>query len=219
MEHSETEWSLSGQHTSHTDLSLTEDGKKRMQATGVHLIGQDRLIVPDHIEKVYVSPRLRARQTLDLLFESHKDEVKNIPIEVTENIREWEYGDYEGMKTADIKALRKSRGLDKDSDWSIWRDGCENGEMPDQVAARLDKLIDEIVSIQRKAIEENRHSEILIIAHGHILRCLTLRWVKREINENPSFILEAGGVGVLSYEHRNCDEPAICLGGAFTVPH
>lgn len=190
-----------------------------MHATGVHLIGDDRLIVPEHIEKVFVSPRLRARQTLDLLFESHQEEVKNIPIEVTEDIREWEYGDYEGMKTADIRALRKSRGLDKDQPWSIWRDGCENGEMPDQVAARLDKLIDEIVSIQRKAIEEERHSEILIVAHGHILRCLTLRWVKREINENPSLILEAGGVGVLSYEHRNCDEPAICLGGAFTVPH
>lgn len=219
VRHGETEWSKSGQYTSITDLPLTENGRKRMLSTGKALIGEDRLIHPSHIEKVYVSPRLRAKETLDIMFSTHKEETKNIPVKETDNIQEWKYGDYEGMKTADIRKLRKERGLDKDQEWSIWRDGCENGEMPDQVAARLDQLVDEIVSIQRKAMEENRHSEILIIAHGHILRCLTLRWVKRPICENPSFILEAGGVGVLSYEHHNWQEPAICLGGGFTIPN
>jgi broad specificity phosphatase PhoE len=90
--------------------------------------------------------------------------------------------------------------------------------MPNQVAERLDRLISKIKQIQSKAVKENRTSEILIVAHGHILRCLVMRWVNREIAANPSFILEAGGVGVLSYEHHNCDEPAICLGGAFVVP-
>lgn len=190
-----------------------------MKSTGVHLIGEDRLIVPEQIEKIFLSPRTRAQQTLDLLLESHKERTKDIPVKVTEDIREWEYGDYEGMVTKDIRALRKSRGLDQDHNWSIWTDGCENGEMPQDIQKRLDKLIEEIVSVHRIAVEEERHSDVLVVAHGHILRCLVLRWINRDINENPALILEAGGVGVLSYEHRNCDEPAVSLGGAFTVPH
>uniref|UniRef100_A0A060T7Q2 ARAD1B21604p n=1 Tax=Blastobotrys adeninivorans TaxID=409370 RepID=A0A060T7Q2_BLAAD len=218
VRHGETEWSLSGQHTSRTELPLTEDGARRVRATGQALVGPDRLIVPTSLEKVFVSPRKRAHQTLDLLFESHLGALEGIPVEETQDIREWEYGDYEGMLTKDIRALRKSRGLDKDTEWSIWRDGCENGESPEEVKERVDRLIDRIVEIHRKAVEENRASDVVVIGHGHILRCLTLRWVNRPIDVNPSLILEAGGVGVLSYEHHNCDERAICLGGAFVVP-
>jgi broad specificity phosphatase PhoE len=209
---------LSGKHTSTTDLELTENGVSRMKATGRALVGEDRLIVPDNIEKIFVSPRTRAQQTLNLLMHDHKECFAKTGVEITDDIREWDYGDYEGMKTADINALRKSRGLDKHQDWSIWRDGCEGGESPAEVTKRLDNLIDRIIGIHSKAIKDNRQSDVLVVAHGHILRAFVLRWVKRSIDVNPNFILEAGGVGVLSYEHHNCAEPAILLGGAFQVP-
>ncbi|ANB13016.1 Shb17p [Sugiyamaella lignohabitans] len=215
---SETEWSKSGQHTSFTDLDLTENGVKRMIATGKALVGPDRMIVPEFIEKIFVSPRKRAHHTLELLMQDHKGELAKLDVETTDDAREWDYGDYEGMKTADIRALRKSRGLDKDHDWSIWRDGCEGGESPADITERLDRLIAKIVEIHRKAIKERRCSEVIVVAHGHILRSFVLRWLKRPIEDNPSLILEAGGVGVLSYEHNSCEEPAIFLGGAFHVP-
>ncbi|CAN6611143.1 sedoheptulose 1,7-bisphosphatase [Trichomonascus vanleenenianus] len=218
MRHGETEWSKSGQYTSRTDLPLTENGRKLVAATGQAMVGDNRLIHPDHLEKIFVSPRLRAHQTLDILFQDHKEELAKIPVEVAEDVREWEYGDYEGMITKDIRELRKSRGLDTERPWQIWRDGCENGESPEQITERLDRLIDKIVAIHHKAVVENRYSEVLVVAHGHSLRAFVLRWVNRKVEENPSIILEAGGVGVLSYEHHNCDERALCLGGGFIIP-
>lgn len=190
-----------------------------MISTGHALVGKDRLIVPSQIDHIFVSPRTRAKRTLELLFQDHPEDIKNIPCDITEDIREWDYGEYEGKKTAEIRALRKAKGLDQDHPWSIWEDGCEGGEMPQQVQERIDRLIDRIQAIHQKALDENRPSDVLVFGHGHILRCFVLRWVKRPITVNPSFILEAGGVGVLSYEHYNCSEPAISLGGAFAVPH
>lgn len=113
--------------------------------------------------------------------------------------------------------MREAKGLDKDSPWSIWTKGCEGGESPEQVEVRIDRLIDEIMTEHRLAIKENRICDTMVVAHGHILRCFTLRWLKRKLSEPLPLILEAGGTGVLSYEHHNCDEPALNLGGAFMV--
>lgn len=76
-------------------------------------------------------------------------------------------------------------------------------------------MISEIQEAHRAAIKAKSRCDTVIVAHGHILRCFTLRWLKREISEPLALILEAGGTGVLSYEHNNCDEPALSLGGAF----
>lgn len=122
------------------------------------------------------------------------------------------------MVTKDIKKLRESHGLN--TDWSIWSDGCEGGESPTQIQERLDILVNDIKDYHRKAIADHGEetSDVLVVAHGHILRAFVLRWINRHIEENPSMILEAGGVGVLSYEHHSVEEPAICIGGAFIVP-
>lgn len=225
VRHGQTEWSKSGQHTSRTDLELTPFGVKQMRSTGKSLIGTSsrNMINPHNITHIFVSPRLRARQTVELLLEDVDDSIKSkIPVEVTEDIREWEYGDYEGLKTHEIIELRRSRGLDqhlpKGETWNIWRDGCEGGEINTEVKQRLDRFIENIQDIHRRAIEDNITSDIIVVAHGHILRCLVARWVQRELNTNPQLMLDAGGVGVLSYQHHNVDEPAIYLAGAFTVP-
>ncbi|KAK9353894.1 histidine phosphatase superfamily [Lipomyces doorenjongii] len=214
--HGETEWSLSGQHTSFTDLPLTPNGERRVSATGRAMVGKDRLIDPRHLLKVYISPRHRARRTFDLLV--GEDKCGTDRVVVDDRVQEWNYGDYEGLLTSQIRTLRKERGLDRDGKvWNIWHDGCENGESPEQITNRLDDIIAEIHDLQRTH-QKSPRKDILVVAHGHILRAFAMRWVKKNINENPALLLEAGAIGVLSYEHNNIDEPAILLGGAFIVP-
>ncbi|KAL2758352.1 hypothetical protein ACRALDRAFT_2040560 [Sodiomyces alcalophilus JCM 7366] len=218
IRHGETEWSLNGRHTGSTDIPLTANGEKRVKTTGNALVGKDRLIVPSKLEHIYVSPRKRAQRTLELLnldtkghlpWEPHgKTETPGIPcsasVEVTEDIREWDYGDYEGITSPEIRRIRKEQGLGEG--WDIWRDGCPGGEYPTDIAERLDRLIDDIRDRWHRPAMENRrkdghpsgpNGDVLIVAHGHILRALALRWTRKELHDGPAFLLEAGGVGTL----------------------
>ncbi|KAH7029414.1 histidine phosphatase superfamily [Microdochium trichocladiopsis] len=263
VRHGETEWSLSGQHTGSTDIPLTENGEKRIRATGKALVGHNRLIVPAQLAHIYVSPRKRAQHTLELLnlqldepypWQLHSSNTKkedqqqqtasgaegnggdgdgddggsrscSARVEVTEDIREWDYGEYEGITSAEIRDRREKAGLGRD--WDIWADGCPGGESPEDVTARVDRLIADIrsrfhapcIGKPRSGAtgSETQQGDVLIVAHGHILRAFAMRWVKQGLRGGPLFLMEAGGVGTLSYEHKNIDEPAILLGGAFIV--
>lgn len=221
VRHGQTEWSKSGQYTSITDLDLTPFGVTQMRNTGKHLIGTSsfQIVKPETIKLVLTSPRARAKQTVELLLENVDDLTRSrIPVEENNNLREWEYGDYEGLLTSQILELRKLRGLDIGSEWNIWEYGCEGGEDYLQVTERVDKAIARIREVHAKAFAENEACDVLVVGHGHILRCFAARWVGREINVNPQFMLDAGGVGVLSYQHHNIEEPALFLAGAFAVP-
>ncbi|GEQ69293.1 hypothetical protein JCM33374_g2964 [Metschnikowia sp. JCM 33374] len=222
VRHGQTEWSKSGQHTSITDLELTKFGVDQMRNTGKHLIGNTpfQMIKPKNLKLIITSPRTRAKQTAGLLLEGLSDEERSaIPVSEDNDLREWEYGDYEGLLTSQILELRKSRGLDQDGvKWSIFEKGCENGENHQQVTERLDRLIGKIRAVHAQALEDDVACDVLIVGHGHILRCFAARWVGRPLNVNPDMLLDAGGVGVLSYQHHNIDEPAFYLSGAFTVP-
>ncbi|ESZ91604.1 phosphoglycerate mutase [Sclerotinia borealis F-4128] len=236
IRHGETEWSLDGRHTGTTELPLTANGEKRIRATGRALIGDDRLIVPRNLAHIYVSPRKRAQKTLELLEVGCADKLPweerrkhadsgirtTATVEITPDIREWDYGAYEGITSPAIQALRKKQNLPP---WDIWRDGCPSGESPSQVSARIDRLIADIrskyhepvLNKDRDKVKEAGPGDVLIVAHGHILRAFAMRWVGKTLMDGPTFLLEAGGVGTLSYEHRNIGEPAILLGGAFMV--
>jgi len=133
-------------------------------------------------------------------------------VTVTEDVREWEYGAYEGLMTAQIRAGRKERGLDKDRDWDIWHDGCEEGESPAEVAVRLDRVIAKIKEIQGPYMYGEKSVDVVIIAHGHILRAFAKRWMGFELGMRLPMMLEPGAVGVFSYEHHKVDEPALLLG-------
>ena len=142
IRHGETEWSLDGRHTGVSDIPLTVNGERRIRTTGRALFGPDRLIVPKNLAAVWVSPRKRARKTLELLVEEgcerEEDEAAGTgvervaewerrgKVEVREEVREWDYGDYEGVKTKDIQKQREEKGIP--GKWDIWRDGCPSGE-------------------------------------------------------------------------------------------
>lgn len=142
IRHGETTWSLSGRHTGATDIPLTSSGEQRIRATGRALVGPDRLIVPRNLAHVYVSPRRRAQRTLELLNlrlplpwvdeDGDGEDIKGqqqhdcgARVEVSESVREWEYGDYEGITSKEIGEQRRERG---EEEWDIWRDGCPGGE-------------------------------------------------------------------------------------------
>jgi len=169
VRHGETEWSLALRHTSRTDLSLIEPGRVRAAALARELEGREFALV-------LTSPLRRARETCELAGFSAVAEVE-------EDLREWDYGDYEGLTTAEIRVHTPG--------WYLWRDGCPNGEQPADVGARVDRVLTRLRSIEGDA---------LLFAHGHILRVLAARWIELNVAGGAHLTLGAGATGTLGYE-------------------
>jgi broad specificity phosphatase PhoE len=122
----QTEWSQNGRYTGSTDIPLTEIGEAQVQSTAKIVYGKGKLIDPSNLAHVYISPRTRAQKTFSLLTEGQVE--GSFQKETTEDLAEWGYGLYEGLVTKEIRKERKERGLDTETEWDIWRDGCEGGE-------------------------------------------------------------------------------------------
>lgn len=156
-----------------------------MSSTRARLVGAGKLVDPSRLAHIFVSPRTRARRTWELLQLSPSSGAveQNEMTTYTEDIAEWDYGDYEGLKVAEIRKLRKERGLDRERPWDIWRDGCEGGEyvaLPSnckslaslnsptyrsmqQVSDRLDRLILQIREIQRPYMKGGKPADVLLV--------------------------------------------------------
>lgn len=168
VRHGETEWSLSGQHTGITDIPLTENGRR------VAKLFQP-LTAKVSFALVLTSPLERARTTCELAGLGEQSEVDR-------DLMEWNYGEYEGLTTKQIHA--------KSPDWMLFRDGCPGGESPEQVSARVDRLIARI-----RAVEGN----VALFAHGHVLRVLATRWIEFPVMAGCHFMLDTATLSVLSY--------------------
>ncbi len=171
VRHGETEWSLTGKHTSRTDLSLTDEGRRRAALLRPQLEGRS-------FSLVLSSPLRRARETCELA--GFGDQA-----EIFDDLREWEYGEYEGLTTPEIR--------EQNPGWNLWRDGCPGGESPDQVGRRADRALDRLRGVDGDA---------LVFAHGHILRVLTARWIEMPVTAGARFVLSAGATGVLGFERE-----------------
>ena len=168
--HGETAWRLTGQHTGVTDLPLTERGERNAVRLGERLAG---LI----FAKVLTSPLQRAARTCELAGFGDVAEVDR-------DLVEWNYGDYEGLRTAEIHTKRP--------DWDLFRDGCPNGESPKQIGARADRVVNRV-----RAIKGN----VLIFSSGHFLRVLAARWLGLEPAAGRYLMLSTASLSALSYEH------------------
>jgi broad specificity phosphatase PhoE len=176
IRHGETEWSLSGAHTGRTDLPLTDRGKQRAQAIGKYLNGRPFALV-------LTSPMQRARETCRLA--GYGDEAV-----IDDSLREWDYGDYEGRSSADIRKDRPG--------WNLWQDGVINGETVEQVAERAR------VVVNRALFEgKNKQGDCALFAHGHILRILTACWLRVAPNDGKLFALDTATVSILGWEHES----------------
>ncbi len=172
VRHGETEWSIARRHTGRTDLSLIDAGRQRAAELAPVLGGRSFALV-------LVSPLRRALQTCELAGFGDR-------AEICEDLREWDYGDYEGRTTAEIR--------EENPDWVLWRDGCPGGETPDQIAARVQRALDRLRAADGDAIA---------FAHGHILRALTARYLQMPLTAGARFVLGAGAFSTLGYEHEN----------------
>jgi broad specificity phosphatase PhoE len=177
--HGETAWSLSGQHTGRTDLPLTEGGESNARALGVRLRG---LV----FAKIFTSPSQRAVRTCELA--GFADAGEPDP-----DLAEWDYGQYEGRRTAEILAERPG--------WQLFRDGCPGGELPAEIGVRADRIVRRLRAV---------HGDVLVFSSAHILRVLAARWLGLEPAGGRYLLLGTGSLSVLGYEH-NLAEPAIRL--------
>ncbi|KAK7537487.1 phosphoglycerate mutase [Phyllosticta citribraziliensis] len=217
--HGETEWTINGRYTGVTELPLTPNGERQVLGSGRALVGSNKLINPSRLAAVYISPRQRAQQTYDLLFPGPAKTALAAAdkVHTTSRLAEWDYGAYEGLLTKEIRARRATRGLDGERPWDIWRDGCEDGESPAEVTARLDDLIREIRDMQRPYMHGEKPVDVVLVAHGHLLRAFAKRWLGYSMETPLSMMMAPGGVGVLSYQHHSVDEPAFLLGLALPL--
>lgn len=175
LRHGETEWSRGGRHTSVTDLPLTENG--RMAARRLQPI-----LAKEIFEMVFTSPLRRARETCELA-----GLIKSATVEP--DLVEWNYGEYEGLTTKEIRLARP--------EWSLFHDGCPGGESPEQVASRADRLIAKI---------RDTTGNVALFAHGHIFRVIAARWIDLPVNHGERFLLDTATLGVLGYYYET---PAI----------
>ena len=177
--HGETAWTLSGQYTGLTDLPLTERGERNARRLEERLCGLT-------FAKVFTSPLQRAKRTCELAG-------FGAVAEIDEDLVEWNYGDYEGRRSADVHRERP--------DWQLFRDGCPGGESPNQVSARADSAIKRVRALD---------GDVLLFSSGHFLRVLAARWLGLEPEAGRLFLLSTASLSALSYEH-NLSQPAIRL--------
>ena len=171
MRHGETEWSREGRHTSTTDLGLTEAGEASARELAPRL--SDRAFA-----LVLTSPRERARRTAELAGLSGT--------EVDEDLVEWDYGDYEGVTTQEIR--RTVPG------WTVWTHPCPGGESAAEVSARLDRVVTRC---------QEASGDVLLVGHGHALRALAARWLELAVTDGRLLVLDTGTVSVLGHEREH----------------
>lgn len=171
VRHGETEWSLSGQHTGITDIPLTAKGRKVAKLLEPVLAKEDFALV-------LTSPLQRARETCELAGLGERAEIDG-------DLMEWDYGEYEGLTPRQIHAKR--------SGWMIFGDGCPGGESPEQIGARVDRVIAKVRVLE---------GHVALFAHGHVFRVFAARWLGLPATAGRHFLLGTATLSILSY-YRN----------------
>lgn len=172
IRHGETEWSASGKHTSRSDVPLTARGQRSAKAIGQYLAGQE-------FSLVLTSPRQRAQETCRIAGYSSHAIVDN-------NLAEWDYGNYEGRTTAEIRS--------QEAGWSIWSAAVPSGELIEQVAERAESII---------LRSEGVGGRIALFSHAHFLRILAATWTGLPARSGSLFALGTGSVSILGSEREN----------------
>jgi len=179
VRHGETAWTVTGQHTGRSDIHLTDRGEDEARTLAVPLRGTD-------YSDVFTSPLQRAKRTCALAGFGHV-------AKADADLLEWDYGDYEGRRTSEIRAERPG--------WDLFADGCPNGETAADVGARADKLVARL---------RRCRGDVLLFAHRDIFRVLAARWIDLPADAGRRLYLDTGALSVLGY-HHTVEEPVIRL--------
>jgi broad specificity phosphatase PhoE len=180
VRHGETEWSHLGLHTSRSDVPLSADGEAQAARLAPRLAAVS-------FSRVFTSPRIRATRTCELAGLG--------PLAIAEpDLAEWGYGQYEGLRSAEISAIRPG--------WRLFRDGCPGGESPAQVSERADRVV---------AMLRQLSGAVAVFTHGHFGRALAARWADLPVWAGEGLLLEPAALGVLGFEHGSAASPVISL--------
>jgi broad specificity phosphatase PhoE len=169
--HGETEWSRDRRHTGRTDIPLTENGRRQARLLRDTLTGRS-------FARVLSSPLSRALETC-------REAGLGDQAELTDELCEWDYGEYEGITTAEIRKHRQG--------WNLWRDGCPGGETATDVGRRADRVLDSLAGLD---------GDVAVFAHGHVLRVLTARWLGLAAEAGALFKLDTGTLSAIGYERE-----------------
>jgi probable phosphoglycerate mutase len=183
IRHGETAWSLSGQHTGGSDVPLTPHGEAMARDLAKSLKGIA-------FSLVLTSPRRRARDTCELAGLSGSAQTEP-------NLAEWDYGDYEGLRTAEIRQQHP--------DWDVWEDGCPGGEMPSDVSRRADQLITRLRDLAGK---------VALFSHGQFGRALAARWIGLSVTQGQHFTVDPASIGILGFDNDHPQRRVITLWNA-----
>lgn len=168
LRHGETEWSLNGQHTGVTDIPLTENGRRAARLL-------QPILAKQKFALVLTSPLQRARETCRLAGLG--------PVaDIEQDLIEWNYGEYEGLKTEQIRETRPG--------WTVFRDGCPGGESPEQIGARADRVVARVHATE---------GDVALFAHGHILRVVAARWINLTPAYGEHFLLDTATLNILGF--------------------
>lgn len=178
VRHGETEWSLAGRHTGISNIALTPHGQAQATALAARLQGLA-------FTQVWVSPRLRARQTCELAGYAAQSTVET-------DLCEWDYGRYEGLRTAEIHRERPG--------WNIWHDGCPEGELPVDITVRADRLIARICQLP---------GPVLLFSHGQFGAALAVRWIGLDVAQAQHLTLQAASVAFLGVDPQHPEQRTI----------
>jgi broad specificity phosphatase PhoE len=171
VRHGETAWSTAGRHTGRTDLPLDDAGRSQAESVAPLLRGQDFV-------QVLTSPLQRARETCELAgFGDRAD--------VVDDLQEWDYGDYDGLTTEEIRKTHLG--------WNLWRDGCPGGESAQEVTARADRVVARV---------RDAHGDTVVFSHGHLLRVLAARWAGLDYSFGAVLALSTATISVLGWERE-----------------
>jgi probable phosphoglycerate mutase len=168
IRHGETEWSLSGQHTGLTDIPLTANGRK-VATMWKPILSEEKFSL------VLTSPLRRARETCELAGLSDRAQIEP-------DLTEWNYGEYEGLTPQQIHVKRPS--------WNVFRDGSPGGETPEQVEARIDRVIEKVRATD---------GHVALFSHGHLLRAFAARWIGLRASDGQRYLLDTATLCVMSY--------------------
>ncbi len=171
IRHGETEWSRDGRHTSRTEVELTPEGEDVARGLADRLDGVE-------FDLVLTSPRLRTRRTAELagFADAH----------VEDDLAEWDYGDYEGITSAEIR--------EDVPGWTVWTHLCPGGETADQVSRRMDRVVAKVRA---------NGGRVLVFSHGHASRALAARWLELPVEDGRHFLLGTATISVLGYERES----------------
>jgi broad specificity phosphatase PhoE len=178
IRHGETAWSLSGQHTGVSDIPLTPAGEAMARQLSTSLQGIA-------FTQVLTSPRLRARRTCELAGLNAQAQIEPL-------LAEWDYGDFEGLRTSEIRQQHPT--------WDLWTEGCPGGETPDHIGHRADQVIDKLHDLS---------GNVVLFLHGHFGRVLGARWIGLPVAQGQHFALDPASISMLGFESSHPDRRVI----------